>query len=759
MDLPLRLPERYHRLSINHFVILMIIVVAIQGTYLGYVVGILTTLERRFGISSEKSGLLLSLYDIGHTVAILMIGYFGSKSHLPRLTGIGVIMSAVAMFILALPVALYGTVNHETEIFLKHKEIYERDFRCDSDRELLTQGEDCKLDEKENNIAYALLVFGQILAGVFAAPFNTLAYVYIDTNVQDRRRSPLLLGLLTSMYAFGPALGFALSAGLTRVYITLGAAPPHVQISDEQWVGAWWLGFVICGILYLLCATPFFFFPRSYKPNGHEMVPLRSSISPTLSQDSSRHLSKWEKAKIAIQEFPYIVWDLMQNPVYITMVIAWMFGSYLIGGYQTYLPKYIETQFGRSASIADFYAGFISIGAVASSTALGGYLLTKYDVAPRKAILYLFGAWIIIMITYLLGMSVGCQQTSIAGLDYDASMKKWSFFDDHEDLQIFSSDCQCQAVFQFDGVHFDGRNFFSPCHAGCLDYDPYRDEWSNCASAMGGMVTKGLVHNECNQIYIYLIVIFIGLFLGNLFFMVTMMIVLRSVYDDQKVMALSLASCATNLLGFIPAPIIFGWIIDSACVMWHSRCPNDRGNCVIYDNDRLRVDFHLGNAVLQFLAVVFVGICYFVSTRVKLPEEEAYEEEMELREHQGFNMNQIPRNQQPPISYPLEEHLKLSEEASRSSFTPKPNHHYENTRGSITSTPTSRNPKEAHPYENTKDYKSGPVSILKKPKENKPYENISMDSSVPCTSSTPSEESSQAKHSYVNSNEKRETDL
>lgn len=41
------------------------------------------------------------------------------------------------------------------------------------------------------------------------------------------------------------------------------------------------------------------------------------------------------------------------------MIIAWMFGSYLTSGYSTYLPKYIETQFGRSASVADSYAGLL----------------------------------------------------------------------------------------------------------------------------------------------------------------------------------------------------------------------------------------------------------------------------------------------------------------------------------------------------------------------------------------------------------------
>lgn len=49
--------------------------------------------------------------------------------------------------------------------------------------------------------------------------------------------------------------------------------------------------------------------------------------------------------------------ELLRNPVFLSMVIGWMFGSYLTGGYTTYLPKYIETQFAQSSSAADMYAG------------------------------------------------------------------------------------------------------------------------------------------------------------------------------------------------------------------------------------------------------------------------------------------------------------------------------------------------------------------------------------------------------------------
>jgi hypothetical protein len=60
--------------------------------------------------------------------------------------------------------------------------------------------------------------------------------------------------------------------------------------------------------------------------------------------------------------------------------------------------------------------GLISIGSVAVSTAVGGYLLTRYNISPLRSILYLLITWSIIFVTYLLGMSVGCEHTGIQAL-------------------------------------------------------------------------------------------------------------------------------------------------------------------------------------------------------------------------------------------------------------------------------------------------------------------------------------------------------
>ncbi|VDK66824.1 unnamed protein product [Onchocerca ochengi] len=543
-EAPILLPQkRRHRsrkkmvLSVEYFLATMLFVIAVQGAYLAYIVGILTNLERRFGISSKKSGALLSFYDIGHTVSVILIGFLANDKHLPRITAIGVILSSMSMFILALPMVLFRTKSFGETSLSQYKQEYILKNICDPSRIIGHSEENCELQEEEHFLEFCILVIGQIVAGIAAAPFNTVAYVYVDNNLEDKTKSPFYLSLLSSMYAFAPTFGFALSASVTRN----GCSHDH---------------------------------------NDHQISVVEN--------DEQLQGTFCEQLKAAIAEFP----GLIKNPVFTSMIIGWMFGSYLISGYSTYLPKYIETQFGQSASAADTYAGLISIGSIAVSTALGGYLLTKFNPSPQKALLFLIATWSVIIITYMIGAIIGCDEAQMKQLLSDTINEE----------------------------NFDGKlecSFECHCNQAVL-FNP----WDSCLCADNGPVESGLYLDECDGIFIYIVSMFTGLFFGNLFFMTTMMVVLRSVYDDEKVLALSFASCITNIMGFIPAPVIFGWIIDEDCLLWHSRCPHDHGNCVIYDNKAFRQSFHLTSATFQILAVISVIICYVFSCKFTFPEEE-----------------------------------------------------------------------------------------------------------------------------------------
>ena len=65
-----------------------------------------------------------------------------------------------------------------------------------------------------------------------------------------------------SMSALGPALGFIVGAGFLQIFVHPGQAPPDLTDADNDWVGAWWIGFLLCGVLALFIALPLLTFPR-----------------------------------------------------------------------------------------------------------------------------------------------------------------------------------------------------------------------------------------------------------------------------------------------------------------------------------------------------------------------------------------------------------------------------------------------------------------------------------------------------------------
>lgn len=66
---------------------------------------------------------------------------------------------------------------------------------------------------------------------------------------------------------------------------------------------------------------------------------------------------------------------------------------------------------------------------------------------------------------------------------------------------------------------------------------------------------------------------------------------LRCVSESQGSFALGINQLIVRILAFIPAPIVFGYVIDAACKL-HQEDPCDPGakrNCLEYDTDLFRL--------------------------------------------------------------------------------------------------------------------------------------------------------------------------
>lgn len=62
----------------------------------------------------------------------------------------------------------------------------------------------------------------------------------------------------------------------------------------------------------------------------------------------------------------------------------------------------------------------------------------------------------------------------------------------------------------------------------------------------------------------------------------------RSVSEEERSFALGMQFVIFRLFGYIPAPIVFGNLIDSTCILWQSTCGEKGGRCLIYDIETFR---------------------------------------------------------------------------------------------------------------------------------------------------------------------------
>ena len=74
--------------------------------------------------------------------------------------------------------------------------------------------------------------------------------------------------------------------------------------------------------------------------------------------------------------------------------------------------------------------------------------------------------------------------------------------------------------------------------------------------------------------------------------MPVLMVVLRSVEEEEKAFALGIQFVIFRLFGYIPSPIMFGNVIDSTCLLWKQNCEGaEGGRCLMYDIETFRYKY------------------------------------------------------------------------------------------------------------------------------------------------------------------------
>lgn len=78
------------------------------GFFDGFVVNgviniIIVALEKRYQLSSQKSGLIASANDFGSVVIYILVGFLGTHANTPRVIGIGLAIMSLGCFVFVMP--------------------------------------------------------------------------------------------------------------------------------------------------------------------------------------------------------------------------------------------------------------------------------------------------------------------------------------------------------------------------------------------------------------------------------------------------------------------------------------------------------------------------------------------------------------------------------------------------------------------------------------------------------------------------------
>lgn len=552
--------------SVGFLVILSIFSFAQSMTVTGLVYVVITTIERRFNLTSLKSGLIASTYDISSMLVIIFVTYFGERGNKPVWIGTGAILFGLGSLTFAMPHFTTGLYNYGSTT----AEL------CNTDG---STPDACANDDEENLSRYfGVFLVAQCLHGLGASPLYTLGQAYIDESVKTKKVATYL-GIFQAVASFSPALGFVFGGVFLSLYtdVRVDDADINITPSSPVWVGGWWMGFIFSGSVCLLVSVWIIGFP-TYLPGYKEIAKARISEVQKGSEFTVR-----AGFGNSLSDFPKAAWTLIKNPPFMFLNGGVTMEWFILASVAVFGPKFIESQFNLSAGTAALLAGVVVVPSTLIGCGVGAWVITKFDLDFQGQMKFCFGSLIISFFAMFVFLA-SCDNVPFAGV---TEPYKDGYTPDI--LNISSTcniDCHCEQ--KFDPICGpDDVMYYSACHAGCIgktedgDTTTYVD--CSCLPAGTNDAVIGRCDIPCDLLPTYIVCLFIMLTLGFFTIVPSITATFRVVDFSQRAFAVGLQSLLLKVFGSIPGPIIFGALIDETCLIWEYDC-DGAGTCWMYEN-------------------------------------------------------------------------------------------------------------------------------------------------------------------------------
>lgn len=623
--------------SIRWYVFFTCVFSLFQGYLVnGVINAIISTLEKRFELTSSQSGLIVSSNDFIAFFLVLFISFYGGERHKPRLIGLGIITLGIGSFIFSLPHFFTGlySVSGDADDF--ENACY-----------VNATSTPCSETDTESNVQKYLYVFmlANALHGAGSTPMFTLGTTYIDNNTKAKNTS-LYLGLIYAAASVGIAAGYMLGAQTLSIYTDFDKVDPEVlnlTPIDPRWVGAWWINFLIVGCVMMLITVPVLGFPKRL-PGSRKLLEEREEeayVSAKTEDEDPTQKPGW-------RDFPRMLAALIMNPTFLFLALATCTEGMIVSGLAAFGAKFFQEKFNLPAPFAGLLMGIVTVPGAGGGMLLGGLLVKKLKLKVRGIIRMDLIVAIIALIFGCL-FFIQCPQMQMAGVTSEY-ITKGDFGDVESNLTgSCNAACHCSSISYEPVCGMDGLVYFSPCHAGCRLNYKWLDgpmgkfkAYMDCTCVQNSFMYKAMIENktkeaaetttismmsstvisnqtnatampnafqgicpgDCKLIWVVVPLLFIGMLMTFTTVSPTQTATLRCVAPKQKTLAIGVQWLFLRLLGTTPGPLVLGSIIDSACQVWQEVC-GETGSCWVYKKTDMGVKMFIWWCLTKLLSVLF----------------------------------------------------------------------------------------------------------------------------------------------------------
>ncbi|KAH7937630.1 hypothetical protein HPB49_013847 [Dermacentor silvarum] len=424
----------------RYYAFILAVLGTCQGTYRLYMIATLSTMEKRFSLTSKASAFILIGDDCSPILANIVLILFLKRTSKPNWLTAGMACCFVGTLFNLMPYLVYGP----RESYSGPNKTKSMDF-CGKVGNVTKECEKPMFGDSTG--AIMMFFTGNFLNGLGTTCYYTIGSTYMDDNV-ERSHTAAYFGYVMVFRLMGPVLGYVTGYFTLKIPEDI-TKKSHVKPGDPRWIGAWWLGYVFIAIAIFISTIPMILFPKKMHAG---------------SEANKEQVAAKSRLKTDFTELWRGLGRLARNPVYMFRLVYSVAAYIVVAGMGTTFPRYAQKQFAMSASSASLVSGISGVCSNVVGIFIGSMYVHLLKPSPRVVGYEMTTVSAINALLFLLLMNINCH-----------SLRYPVIHDGTNGLTIrneCNDVCDCPtAVYRPVCDEARKMEYFSACFAGCPTSD------------------------------------------------------------------------------------------------------------------------------------------------------------------------------------------------------------------------------------------------------------------------------------------------